>query len=49
MTTKVNNIEGTIKLSRAFKRTEIKAKKVQEVTIDLPSSSFEFFDWGSKK
>jgi len=46
---KVNDIEGPIKTLRAFKRTEVKAGKIQEVTIDLPPSSFEFFDQGQGK
>lgn len=46
---KVNDIEGPIKSLRAFKRIEIKAGKVQDVTIDLSPSSFEFFDWAQRK
>ncbi len=42
---KVNDTEGPIKTLKGFKRVELKAGNSQKVTIDLPASSFEFFDW----
>ena len=37
--------DGPLKTLKGFKRVDIKAGKTQNVTIDLPSSSFEFYDW----
>lgn len=36
--------EGPIKTLRAFKRVALNANETKEVTINLPASSFEFFD-----
>ena len=36
--------EGPIKSLRAFKRIGVKAGQTQSITIDLPPSTFEFFD-----
>ncbi len=46
---KVNDLEGPLKTLRGFKRVELKAGKTQQATIDLPSSSFEFYDWSQRK
>jgi beta-glucosidase len=46
---KVNDIEGPLKTLKGFKRASIPAGKTQQVTIDLPASSFEFYDWNSRK
>jgi beta-glucosidase len=49
LTRLTNDIEGPIKKLKAFKRTEVKTGKTKVLTIDLPSSSFKFFDWGQRK
>jgi beta-glucosidase len=41
---KVNDVDGPLKTLKAYKRIELKAGEQQNVTIDLPSSSFEFYD-----
>jgi beta-glucosidase len=41
---KLNDVGGPIKTLKAFKRIELKAGEKQNVTIDLPASSFEFYD-----
>ncbi|SHH73897.1 xylan 1,4-beta-xylosidase [Flavobacterium johnsoniae] len=41
---KLNDTEGPLKTLKAFKRIELKAGEKQNVTIDLPASSFEFYD-----
>ncbi|MDM8159978.1 xylan 1,4-beta-xylosidase [Labilibaculum sp. K2S] len=46
---KVNDIDGPIKTLRAFKRIELVAGRTEPITIDLPSASFEFFDWTQRK
>lgn len=42
---KVNDIEGPIKTLRGFKRVELTPGETQNISIDLPLSSFEFFSW----
>ncbi|WP_100614371.1 xylan 1,4-beta-xylosidase [Confluentibacter citreus] len=44
---KVNDTDGPIKTLKGFKRVDIKAGKAENVTIDLPPSSFEFYDWNT--
>ena len=46
---KVNDIDGPLKTLRGFKRVEIAAGKTQQVSIELTTSSFEFFDWSQRK
>ncbi|MBN1144462.1 MAG: glycoside hydrolase family 3 C-terminal domain-containing protein [Bacteroidales bacterium] len=46
---KVNDVEGPLKTLRGFSRVDVPAGKTQQVTIDLPASSFEFYDWGQRK
>lgn len=46
---KVNDLEGPLKTLKGFKRVAVDAGKTQMVTIDLPSSSFEFYDWSQRK
>jgi len=46
---KVNDIEGPLKTLKGFKRVNVTAGKTQQVTIDLPPSSFEFYDWSQRK
>ena len=41
---KVNDTDGPLKTLKAFKRVNLKAGESQNVTIDLPASSFEFYD-----
>jgi beta-glucosidase len=42
---KLNDEDGPLKTLRGFKRVDVKAGKTQNVTLDLPASSFEFYDW----
>ncbi|WP_111308211.1 xylan 1,4-beta-xylosidase [Confluentibacter sediminis] len=44
---KLNDPDGPLKTLKGFKRVDVRAGKTQSVTIDLPSSSFEFYDWNS--
>jgi beta-glucosidase len=46
---KVNDVEGPLKTLKGFKRVDVAAGKTQTVTIGLPSSSFEFYDWSQRK
>jgi beta-glucosidase len=46
---KVNDADGPLKTLRGFQRTELKAGEAGSVKIDLPPSSFEFFDRASGK
>jgi len=46
---KLNDLEGPLKTLKGFKRVELAAGKSQTATIDLPSSSFEFYDWSQRK
>ncbi len=46
---KVNDIEGPIKTLRNFQRVDLEAGQTRQVTIELPSSAFEFFDWSQRK
>ncbi len=46
---KVNDVDGPLKTLRGFSRVEVPAGKTQLVTIELPASSFEFYDWGQRK
>ena len=48
-TRKVGDIEGPIKTLKAFKRVELDAGESTQVTIDLPPSTFEFFDWNQRR
>ncbi|MNQ77869.1 Xylan 1,4-beta-xylosidase precursor [compost metagenome] len=41
---KVNDTDGPLKTLKAFKRIDLKAGASQNVAIDLPASSFEFYD-----
>jgi len=41
---KLNDPDGPLKTLKAFKRIELKAGEKQNITIDLPASSFEFYD-----
>lgn len=46
---KVNDLEGPIKTLKGFKRVEVAAGNTQQVFIELPPSTFEFYDWGQRK
>lgn len=46
---KVNDIEGPLKTLKGFKRVEVEKGKTQQITIDLPPSSFEFYDWSQRE
>jgi beta-glucosidase len=46
---KVNDLEGPLKTLKGFKRVDLGAGKAQNVTVELPSSSFEFYDWSQRK
>jgi len=41
---KVNDTDGPLKTLKAFKRVAVKAGTKENVVIDLPASSFEFYD-----
>lgn len=41
---KLNDPDGPLKTLRAFQRVDLKAGEKQNVTIQLPASSFEFYD-----
>jgi len=44
---KLNDADGPLKTLRGFKRVDIKASKTENIIIDLPPSSFEFYDWNT--
>jgi len=46
---KVNDVEGPLKTLRGYQRVSIEAGESQLATIELPPSSFEFFDWAQRK
>ena len=46
---KANDSDGPLKTLRAFRRVDVTAGKTVEATIDLPWTSFEFFDRASGK
>lgn len=46
---KVNDVDGPLKTLRGFQRIEIPAGKAGLATINLPPSSFEFYDWSQRK
>lgn len=41
---KLNDVDGPLKTLRAFERVDLKAGQQKNVTLELPSSSFEFYD-----
>ncbi|PTB88300.1 glycosyl hydrolase, partial [Marivirga lumbricoides] len=45
---KVNDTDGPLKTLKGFERVAVKAGKTQKVTINLPPSSFEFYDWETR-
>lgn len=48
-TRKVEDIGGPLKTLKAFSRIELAAGESQQISLDLPPSSFEFYDWGERK
>jgi beta-glucosidase len=46
---KADDTEGPLKTLKGFQRAEIPAGKTHQVTIDLPPSSFEFYDLNQRK
>ena len=46
---KVDDVEGPLKTLKGFQRVTLNAGQKTNVTIDLPASSFEFFDWGQRR
>ncbi|HEU5289061.1 MAG TPA: fibronectin type III-like domain-contianing protein, partial [Cyclobacteriaceae bacterium] len=46
---KVNDVDGPLRTLRAFQRVAVAAGKTMEASIELPASSFEFFDRKSGK
>jgi len=41
---KVDDVDGPLKTLKGFKRVELGAGETQQVAIELPPSSFEFYD-----
>lgn len=46
---KVNDIEGPLKTLKGFKRVTLKAGQKEQFSIELPPSSFEFYNWEQRK
>jgi beta-glucosidase len=46
---KVNDIDGPLKTLKGFKRIKVSAGKTAQAVINLPQSSFEFYDRASRK
>ncbi len=46
---KVNDVDGPLKTLKAYKRIRVKAGKSEKAIIELPPSSFEFYDWDQRK
>jgi beta-glucosidase len=46
---KVNDVDGPLKTLKGFQRVSLNVGQKTNVTIDLPSSSFEFYDWSQRK
>ena len=46
---KVNDIDGPLKTLKGFCRLPLKAGETGKAVIDLPPSSFEFYDWSQRK
>ncbi|GET24034.1 xylan 1,4-beta-xylosidase [Prolixibacter sp. NT017] len=46
---KVNDIDGPIKTLKGFKRVRVTTGKTEQATIMLPPSSFEFYDWNTRR
>ncbi|SMO39887.1 xylan 1,4-beta-xylosidase [Gracilimonas mengyeensis] len=46
---KVDDVEGPIKTLKGFKRVELNPGKSTDAVIELPPTSFEFYDWEQRK
>jgi beta-glucosidase len=46
---KVNDVDGPIKTLKGFERVELNSGKTADVVIELPPSSFEFYDWKQRE
>jgi beta-glucosidase len=46
---KVDDVDGPLKTLRGYQRVEIPAGQSRQAMIDLPSSTFEFFDHAQRK
>jgi beta-glucosidase len=46
---KVNDTDGPLKTLRGYQRVDVSAGKTKKAKIDLPPSSFEFYDWEQRK
>jgi len=46
---KVDDVEGPLKTLKAFKRVQLASGESKLITIDLPPTSFEFYNWGQRK
>jgi len=46
---KMNDVDGPNKTLRGFKKVEIPAGKLSNVTISLAPANFEFYDWKERK
>jgi beta-glucosidase len=46
---KLNDIDGPLLTLRGFKRIDVKAGTTGQAKIELNQSSFEFYDWNSRK
>jgi beta-glucosidase len=46
---KVNDADGPLKTLKGFKRVAVAAGKTEQATIDLPPTSFEFYDRNLRK
>ena len=46
---KINDVDGPLKTLKGFQRVEVVAGKTSQAEINLPNTSFEFFDRESGK
>ena len=46
---KVNDTNGPLKTLKGFQRVKVSAGKTQDITINLPYNSFEFFNIATGK
>jgi len=46
---KVNDVEGPLKTLCGFQRVDVAAGKTNSAIINLPPSSYEFYDWDQNK
>ncbi|MCA1745416.1 MAG: fibronectin type III-like domain-contianing protein, partial [Bacteroidales bacterium] len=46
---KIHDTDGPLKTLRGFQKVEVAAGKTARASIDLPPSTFEFYDWDQRK